>query len=79
MDIIYQIIITKLGITSNSNTKEHRYTVSAIHLILWKYNVYSCLMYHTIDPSPLNFEAIVKIKTFPIHYQKLEMNTILTK
>ena len=74
MDIIYQIIITRLGITSNSNTKEHRYTISAIisnniRLILWKNNVYSSLMYHIIDPSLLNLEAIVKIKTFPVDYQ----------
>ena len=74
MDMIFQIIITKVDITSNSNTKEHRYTISAIisnniRLILWKNNVYSSLMYHTIDPSLLNLEAIVKIKTFPVDYQ----------
>ena len=74
MDMIFQIIITKVDITSNSNTKEHRYTISAIisnniRLILWKNNVYSSLMYHTIDPSLLNLEAIVEIKTFPVDYQ----------
>ena len=74
MDMIFQIIITKVDITSNSNTKEHRYTIPAIisnniRLILWKNNVYSSLMYHTIDPSLLNLEAIVKIKTFPVEYQ----------
>ena len=74
MDMIFQIIITKVDITSNSNTKEHRYTISAIisnniRLILWKNNVYSSLMYHTIDPSLLNLEAIVKIKMFPVDYQ----------
>ena len=30
MDMIFQIIITKVDITSNSNTKEHGYTKSAI-------------------------------------------------
>jgi len=74
MDMIFQIIITKVDITSNSNTKEHRYTISAIisnniRLILWKNNVYSSLMYHIIDPPLLNLEAIVKIKTFPVDYQ----------
>ena len=84
MDMIFQIIITKVDITSNSNTKEHRYSISAIisnniRLILWKNNVYSSLMYHTIDPSLLNLEAIVKIKTFPVDYQQLQMSTKMAK
>ena len=84
MDIIYQIIITRLGITSNSNTKEHRYTISAIisniiHLILRKNNVFTSLMNDIIDPSLLNLEEFVNIKTFPIHYQELQMNTKITK